>query len=285
VTNEIELRREETAEDFPSLPFAAARFFWLGSVRSSQGQTRMKFDTTSLGNAVRRLRQGPARCEREPADEQIRDGLIHRFEFTYELSHKMLGRYLKETSASPDDIERMPFADLVRTANTQGLLRGDWPVWRRFMKCAPARAVLTMPTSLHGSLRRSRRFWMKPSTSTPNCSGGLHDPISAYHLDGRAQAIGAEYSSCEFATKHKGMGVWLAGDRPGKALFRSRSGDRCRPATDARRIAELAEAFSDSDLPYKVDLADWRNIDGRWQQTIMAERVALTEAAQTVTRK
>ena len=51
----------------------------------------MKFDTTSLGNAVRRLRQGPARCEREPADEQIRDGLIHRFEFTYELSHKMLG--------------------------------------------------------------------------------------------------------------------------------------------------------------------------------------------------
>jgi hypothetical protein len=26
----------------------------------------------------------------------------------------------------------MPFADLVRTANTQGLLRGDWPVWRRF---------------------------------------------------------------------------------------------------------------------------------------------------------
>jgi hypothetical protein len=44
----------------------------------------------------------------------------------------MLRRYLKETSASPDEIERMPFADLVRTANAQGLLRGDWPVWRRF---------------------------------------------------------------------------------------------------------------------------------------------------------
>ncbi len=26
----------------------------------------------------------------------------------------------------------MLFADLVRTANAQGLLRGDWPVWRRF---------------------------------------------------------------------------------------------------------------------------------------------------------
>ena len=81
---------------------------------------------------MRRLREGLVRYEREPADEQIRDGLIQRFEFTYELSHKMLRRYLKETSASPDDIERMPFADLVRTANTHGLLRGDWPVWRRF---------------------------------------------------------------------------------------------------------------------------------------------------------
>jgi nucleotidyltransferase substrate binding protein (TIGR01987 family) len=92
----------------------------------------VKLDTTSLGNAVRRLREGLARYEREPADEQLRDGLIQRFEFTYELSHKMLRRYLKETAASPDEIEQMPFADLIRTANAQGLLRSDWPVWRRF---------------------------------------------------------------------------------------------------------------------------------------------------------
>jgi nucleotidyltransferase substrate binding protein (TIGR01987 family) len=92
----------------------------------------MKLDTTSLGNAVRRLREGLARYEREPKDEQIRDGLIQRFEFTYELSHKKLRRYLKESAASPDQIEQMPFADLVRTGNAQGLLRGDWPAWRRF---------------------------------------------------------------------------------------------------------------------------------------------------------
>jgi predicted nucleotidyltransferase len=60
--------------------------------------------------------------------------------------------------------------------------------------------------------------------------------------------------------------------------------DAGRPLT-LDEIAGLAEAFSDSALPYKVDLADWRNIDGRWQQTLMAERVALTEAAQTATRK
>jgi nucleotidyltransferase substrate binding protein (TIGR01987 family) len=92
----------------------------------------MKLDTTSLGNAVGRLREGLARYDREPKDEQIRDGLIQRFEFTYELTHKMLRRYLKESAASPDEIEQMPFADLVRTGNAQGLLRGDWPAWRRF---------------------------------------------------------------------------------------------------------------------------------------------------------
>jgi hypothetical protein len=44
----------------------------------------------------------------------------------------MLRRYLRETAASPDEINRMPFPDLVRTTNAQGSLRGDWPAWRRF---------------------------------------------------------------------------------------------------------------------------------------------------------
>jgi nucleotidyltransferase substrate binding protein (TIGR01987 family) len=92
----------------------------------------MRLDTTSLGNAVSRLREGLARYERDPSDEQIRDGLIQRFEFTYEISHKMLRRYLKETAASPDEIERLAFADLVRSGSAQGLLRSDWPVWRGF---------------------------------------------------------------------------------------------------------------------------------------------------------
>jgi nucleotidyltransferase substrate binding protein (TIGR01987 family) len=81
---------------------------------------------------VQRLREGLARHEREPKDEQLRDGLIQCFEFAYELSHKMLRRYLRERVAAPDDIERLSFADLIRTGNIQGLLRGDWPVWRRF---------------------------------------------------------------------------------------------------------------------------------------------------------
>jgi uncharacterized protein len=42
--------------------------------------------------------------------------------------------------------------------------------------------------------------------------------------------------------------------------------------------ARLSEAFSDSDLPYRVDLVDWQGIDDRWRRTIAAQHVALTEA-------
>jgi predicted nucleotidyltransferase len=76
--------------------------------------------------------------------------------------------------------------------------------------------------------------------------------------------------------------VWVFGSR---ATGRARRYSDLDLAIDAGRplgldeIAGLTEAFSDSDLPYKVDLADWHNIDARWRQTILAERVALTEVS------
>jgi nucleotidyltransferase substrate binding protein (TIGR01987 family) len=83
-------------------------------------------------NAVARLQEGLDRHRREPNDEQLRDGLIQRFEYTYEFSHRMLRRYLRLIAPSPDIYGRMPFQDLIRTGNEQGLLRSDWPVWRRY---------------------------------------------------------------------------------------------------------------------------------------------------------
>lgn len=92
----------------------------------------MALDITSLENAVERLREGLARHRQEPGDEQLRDGLIQRFEFTYELSHKTLRRFLQERSPSSEEVARLSFAELIRAANAQGLLRAEWPAWRRF---------------------------------------------------------------------------------------------------------------------------------------------------------
>ena len=92
----------------------------------------MPLDLLHLSNAISRLEEGLHRHLRAPEDDQLRDGLIQRFEFTYELSHRMLKRYLRQVSASPDIFDQMPFQELIRTGNEQGLLRGSWPDWRRF---------------------------------------------------------------------------------------------------------------------------------------------------------
>lgn len=91
-----------------------------------------KLDITPLKNAVVRLDEGLVRYELDISDLQIRDGLIQRFEFTYELSHKMLKRYLEQTSPNPAEFDGMPFQDLIRTGNEKGLLLGNWTDWRLY---------------------------------------------------------------------------------------------------------------------------------------------------------
>ncbi len=92
----------------------------------------MTLDISAFENAIARLAEGLARYQRDITDEQIRDGLIQRFEFTYELSHKMLKRYLEAAAPSPEQFDAMPFADLIRTGNEQGLLLGEWLNWKTY---------------------------------------------------------------------------------------------------------------------------------------------------------
>lgn len=89
-------------------------------------------DLSALAKAINRLDEGIARYQADTSDTQIRDGLIQRFEITYEISHKMLKRYLEMASATPEQFDGMPFQDVIRSGNEQGLLLSDWPRWRTF---------------------------------------------------------------------------------------------------------------------------------------------------------
>jgi nucleotidyltransferase substrate binding protein (TIGR01987 family) len=94
--------------------------------------TSGKLDFTSLRNALARLAEGYQRYQTDISDIQIRDGLIQRYEFTYEISHKMLKRHLEMTAANPEAFDALPFADLIRTGNEQSLLKSDWSAWKIF---------------------------------------------------------------------------------------------------------------------------------------------------------
>lgn len=89
-------------------------------------------DFSPLDKAIFRLDEGLARYLQDVSDIQIRDGLIQCFEFTYELSHKMLKRYLISISPNPDYYDAISFQDLIRSANEYGLLKGDWIDWKQY---------------------------------------------------------------------------------------------------------------------------------------------------------
>lgn len=91
-----------------------------------------RLNISALEKAIDRLQEGLTRYERDITDAQIRDGLIQRFEFTYEISHKMIKRYLEFISPTPEQYDGMAFQDLIRSGNEQGLLLGDWSAWREY---------------------------------------------------------------------------------------------------------------------------------------------------------
>ena len=89
-------------------------------------------DLSSLTKALGQLEQGLSESRAAPGDELRRDGVIQRFEYSYELSVRMLKRFLEMSGSTPGAIDAMSFPDVIRTAAEQRLLRTGWPAWREY---------------------------------------------------------------------------------------------------------------------------------------------------------
>ncbi len=100
----------------------------------------MSLDLGSLEDAVFQLEESLAIYNREAArndaalQRQLRSATIQAFEFTYEVTFKMLKRYLVETAASPATIKDMTFNEIVREAFGKNLVCSDVTVWRKYRK-------------------------------------------------------------------------------------------------------------------------------------------------------
>lgn len=77
-------------------------------------------------HTLTRLQDAVACCQRAPEDPLYRDGLIQRFEFTFELAWKSLKEYMEDQGA---DLSGIAFSKQVfRTAYAAGLIH-DQQVW------------------------------------------------------------------------------------------------------------------------------------------------------------
>ncbi|MDE0266840.1 MAG: HI0074 family nucleotidyltransferase substrate-binding subunit [Thaumarchaeota archaeon] len=100
----------------------------------------MSLDLGPLEDAVSQLEESLAIYKREEArndaalQRQLRSATIQAFEFTYEVTFKMLRRHLAETAASPATIEDMTFNEVIREAFGKRLVCSDVTVWRKYRK-------------------------------------------------------------------------------------------------------------------------------------------------------
>lgn len=89
-------------------------------------------DLTPLQSALASLQRGLVRWQASNGqDEELRDACIQRFEYTFELSWKMLARRLERDLPDGQSVDAMSFRDLMRSGGERGLVR-DVDAWMVF---------------------------------------------------------------------------------------------------------------------------------------------------------
>lgn len=89
----------------------------------------MKLNISPLQKALESLYAALQEYHKQNNDF-IRDSCIQRFEYTYELSWKLIKRYLELTEPDSEYIDQLSFSNLIRKANERGLLNSDWTNWK-----------------------------------------------------------------------------------------------------------------------------------------------------------
>lgn len=91
-----------------------------------------EIDIAPLGRALDKLDLAIAAWNQRPDDTFIRDAVIQRFEFTYELLIRVLRRYIRLFAGSDDEADELTFKELIRRANELKVLRGSTVQWLDF---------------------------------------------------------------------------------------------------------------------------------------------------------
>lgn len=86
----------------------------------------------SFDKALLSLTRAIARHRLSPQDEEVRDAVIQRFEYCYELSWKMLKRQLEMDLANSAAADAMSFKELIREGFERGYIERpeDWFYFR-----------------------------------------------------------------------------------------------------------------------------------------------------------
>ena len=100
----------------------------------------MRLDLTPLDDAIAQLEEaieyhGSDLAAGDPALRlHLRAAAIQAFEFTYELSFKMVKRHLEQVSPNPAELDEMSFKAIMREAFRRGLVPSEVSIWDKYRK-------------------------------------------------------------------------------------------------------------------------------------------------------
>jgi nucleotidyltransferase substrate binding protein (TIGR01987 family) len=97
-----------------------------------QRKAHIVLDLSSYEKALNSLSRALARAHLALEDEELRDAVIQRFEYCFELSWKMLKRQLELDVANPSSVDSMSFRELMREGFERGYITDpeEWFVFR-----------------------------------------------------------------------------------------------------------------------------------------------------------
>jgi nucleotidyltransferase substrate binding protein (TIGR01987 family) len=90
--------------------------------------------TEPFEKALASLKEAWAEYQKDMSNTFVRDSVIQRFEYTFEIAHKMLRRFLSESESSRAEISEMLFNELIRLGCKRGLLLNDLETWEKYRK-------------------------------------------------------------------------------------------------------------------------------------------------------
>ena len=92
-------------------------------------------NTLSLEQSAQDLEKALEICYTNKESAIFKDACIYRFKNTYEITLRMIKRYLKEISSNPFEIEKLTFNQMIRKAFEVSIIKSEFKDWKKFRDC------------------------------------------------------------------------------------------------------------------------------------------------------
>jgi len=237
----------------------------------------MELITEPFEKALITLREAWSEYQKDIANTFVRDSVIQRFEYTFELAHKILRRFLSETEPSRSEISEMFFNDIIRLGSKRGLLLNDLEVWDKYRKLRNLTSHNYDEFNAEDIIVIIPLFIEDIDYALKKIKENLTQQSVLLHFD--EKYVNMIVSIISKIPELKNCSVYLYGSRvQGKAVKYSDVDialdyqGRAVPDTLRR---ELLELFEKSIFPYNVDIVDINTVSSVFRAKIEKDFVKI----------